>query len=200
VSVKKVYIEGGGDSKELRIRCREGFRKLLEKCGLTGRLPALTACGGRDAAFDDFRTACANAKPSDYVALLVDSEDPVADIEKPWQHLKVRDNWDKPNGATDDQALMMTTCMETWIVADRKMLRERYTDCLQENALPSLSDGESRTRSAVLESLKLATRTCKSPFAKGAESFRLIASVDPNELSKHLPSFARVRQILREHL
>ena len=28
---KVIYLEGGGDSKELHTRCREGFRKLLEK-------------------------------------------------------------------------------------------------------------------------------------------------------------------------
>ena len=27
-----IYLEGGGDSNQLKIRCREGFRKLLEKC------------------------------------------------------------------------------------------------------------------------------------------------------------------------
>ena len=47
----KIYIEGGGDSKELRIRCREGFRRLLDQCGFTGRMPKLIACGGRDATF-----------------------------------------------------------------------------------------------------------------------------------------------------
>ena len=31
-----IYLEGGGDSKELHIRCREGFRKLLENCGFQG--------------------------------------------------------------------------------------------------------------------------------------------------------------------
>lgn len=33
-------------------------------------------------------------------------------------------NWDPPTGATDNQVLLMTTCMETWIVADRALGRE----------------------------------------------------------------------------
>ena len=42
-----IYLEGGGDSKELRVRCREGFRKLLEKTVQGAQMPRLVACGGR---------------------------------------------------------------------------------------------------------------------------------------------------------
>jgi len=58
--------------------------------------------------------------------MLVVSEDPIADEEEPWQHLRQSpdDNWDPPTGATDNQVLLMTTCMETWIVADRALGRE----------------------------------------------------------------------------
>jgi hypothetical protein len=57
-----IYIEGGGtgeDSKEVDIRCREGFRKLLENCGFgrQRRMPRLVACGGRNSALDAFQTA-----------------------------------------------------------------------------------------------------------------------------------------------
>ena len=69
-----IYLEGGGDDSLVRIRCREGFRKLLAKCGFAGRMPRLVACGGRGAAFDRFKTAHETA--GEYVALLIDSEDP----------------------------------------------------------------------------------------------------------------------------
>ena len=66
----RIYIEGGGDdSKELKIRCREGFRRLLEKCGFKGRMPKLIACGGRDATFSDFSTAHENNAANVYAAL-----------------------------------------------------------------------------------------------------------------------------------
>lgn len=74
-----IYIEGG-ESKEDQIRCREGFRKLLEKMGFARRMPRLTACGGRNSAFDDFKTAFARAAASHSVAMLIDSEDPLADL------------------------------------------------------------------------------------------------------------------------
>ena len=39
----RIYLEGGGDSKDGKVRCREGFSKLLRKCGLSGRMPRLVA-------------------------------------------------------------------------------------------------------------------------------------------------------------
>jgi len=108
-----IYLEGGGDSKELHIRCRAGFRKLLENCGFTGRLPRLTACGGRTATYDDFQTAHATKSGSQFIAMLIDSEEPLKDLEAAWQHLNRLDGWDAPAGASDEQVLFMTTCMET---------------------------------------------------------------------------------------
>jgi Domain of unknown function (DUF4276) len=117
-----IYLEGGGDSRDLPIRCLKGFRKLLERCGYLGRLPKLVACGGRSAAFDAFKTALSHTRKGDFVALWIDSEDPAADAEAAWEHLKARkgDGWKRPKRATDEQVLFMTTCMETWIVADRR--------------------------------------------------------------------------------
>jgi len=67
----RLYLEGaarGADSKEMKSRCREGFRKLLEKCGYKERerMPRLVASGPRDAAFGDFETALAGKAPGDY--------------------------------------------------------------------------------------------------------------------------------------
>lgn len=90
-----LYIEGA-ESKEDQIRCREGFRKLLEKSGFAGKMPRLSACGSRNSAFDDFKTAFANVKAGHFVAMLIDSEDPVTDADQTWAHLKNRDNWEKP--------------------------------------------------------------------------------------------------------
>ncbi|HEY7422696.1 MAG TPA: DUF4276 family protein [Gemmataceae bacterium] len=191
-----IYLEGGGDSSDLRIRCREGFRKLLERCGYVGRMPKLVACGGRGAAFADFKTALANARKGDFVALWIDSEDPVADIEATWEHLKARDNWDRPNDATNEQVLFMTTCMETWIVADRATLAEHYGAELQESALPALHDLEGRARDAIQSALTNATRKRSNAYTKGKRSFEVLGQLDPATLSEYLPSFVRIRRIL----
>lgn len=194
-----LYIEGG-ESKEDQIRCREGFRKIFEKSGLSGRMPRLSACGGRQSAFADFKSAHASRKESDYIAMLVDSEDPVKDIEKTWDHLKSRDRWDKPAGAEDEQVLFMTTCMETWIVADRAALREHYGRKLQENALPAVQDLENRNRTEVHDKLVHASRACSNAYSKGKRSFEVLAKLDPAFLRQHLPSFVRVERILKERL
>ncbi len=196
----RVYLEGGGDSKELHARCREGFRKLLEKCGFEGRMPRLVACGSRNATFDDFSTAHVNAGGGDYVAMLVDSEDTVEDIEQPWSHLKKRDGWNPPADAVDDQVLLMITCMETWIVSDRKALRKHFGQHLQESSLPSIDNTESRDRGVVQSALVQATRSCKNKYSKGKRSFEVVAELDPAELRKHLPSFVRCERVLKDKL
>jgi hypothetical protein len=196
-----IYIEGA-ESKEDQVRCREGFRALIGKLGFAERkkMPRLSACGGRNSAFDDFKTAHSQRKEGDYIAMLVDSEDPVADVEKPWDHLRTRDNWVKPTGASDDQVLLMTTCMETWIVADRPTLREHYGHKLHEGSLPPLHALEQRNRHDVQDKLERATRECQNGYAKGKRSFEAVAKLNPAELSEHLPSFARLARVLNEKL
>ncbi len=198
-----VYLEGGAsgpDSKDLQIRCREGFKKFLEKCGYKGRMPRLFACGPRSAAFDDFKTAFSTRRAGDYVAMWIDSEDPLTDLEATWEHLRRRDHWIPPAGATDDQVLFMTTCMETLIVADHAALRDHYRAKLQASALPPLIDLENRGRHDVQDRLAHATRNCTNPYAKGRRSFEVLGKLTPATLSEHLPSFVRTRRILGQQL
>ena len=198
----RVYLEGGGNSKEGKVRCREGFRKLFEKCGFSGRMPALVACGARNDAYDDFKTAHAKATPDEFVGMLVDSEEPVADVEQAWQHVgqKTGDDWVKPSGAADEQLMFMTTSMETWIVTDREALKSHFGSSLNESALPAVQDMEKRDRHAVLNALRNASRDCPGPYAKGPKSFELLGKINPAVLEQHLPTFKRVRRILDGNL
>lgn len=202
----KLYIEGGArgpDSKYLQIRCREGFRTLLEKCGFERPIPALKACGGRDFTFRDFLIARESKTTGDYVAMLIDSEEPIADIEEAWKHLQsveTVNKWKKPKGATDDQVLFMTTCMETWIAADRDALKAHYGSKLQNSALPPLVELEARGRHDVQDKLVHATRACSNAYKKGERSFEILAKLTPAVLEEHLPSFVRTRRILNDNL
>ena len=94
----------------------------------------------------------------------------------------------------------MTTCMETWIVADRSALAAHYGQALQESGLPPLTDLEARSRDTVQESLAHATRGCTRAYAKGKRSFAVLARLDPEVLEGHLPSFSRARRILDSKL
>lgn len=195
-----IYLEGGGDSKELHVRCREGFRRLLERCGFAGRMPRLFASGGRQAAYEDFKRDHAEKREDDFVAILIDSEEPLSDIEATWKHLKRRDGWSLPTGAEDEQVLFMTTCMETWIVCDRDALSEHFGADLQPSALLPLANLEARERDEVQGALRHATRDCRNAYAKGKRSFQILGKLDPQALQPHLPSFARVRRILGQKL
>lgn len=199
----KLFVEGGGDSNELQARCREGFKRLLEKSGkFPGRLPRIIACGSRQDAYDNFKTEHLAGKVS-YVALLVDSEDPVANNEKPWEHLKIRDNWDCPEKATDDQVFLMTTCMETWIIADQNGLKrffERHKPCLLTAGLPSTVNLETKQPHPIQNALLTATRDCTNAYTKNKRSFEALANVDPAVLRSLLPAFVRMERILTEKL
>ena len=59
----KLYVEGGSkNSSSLNIECRRGFREFLEKAGLKGKMPTISASGSRDSAFDDYCTATNSSK------------------------------------------------------------------------------------------------------------------------------------------
>lgn len=194
-----IFVEGGGDSKEQIVRCREGFRKLIEKAGFTRpKSPAITACGGRGRAYDKFKTFAAISSGG-YSILLVDSEDPVNNVEETpdsdaaWEHLKARDGWERPAGVENDQAQLMVTCMETWLMADQKALRDFFGHRLHTNALLPLHNLEARTRHEVREALQHATRNCGKDrtYAKGERSFKILAELDPATLKNHLLHFRR---------
>ncbi len=176
----KLYVEGGGNSKQLRIQCREGFHKLIGKAGFAGRMPRIIACGPREEAYSAFRTA---ATLPGVAILLVDSEDTVA-ASTAWDHLQLRDGWRRPPGTDADQAQLMATCMETWLMADRAALRTFFGSNLQESALFPIGGLEARTRQDVQDRLEHATRNCgrDRSYAKGERSFRLLSQVDPQQL------------------
>lgn len=200
-----IYIEGGGtgaDSKESKIRCQEGFHKLLDKCGFIGRKPRLVACGGRSAVHDRFLTAH-STRSATYVAMWIDSEEPMTDMEQTWRHLQNVQSvptWDRPDEASDDQVLLMNTCMETWFVADRSALKEHFGAELRESGLPALVDLEKRLRQEIYQCLVHATRTCPNAYTKGGRSFQILGHLSPATLERHLPSFVRVRRILSKKL
>ena len=199
-----IYIEGGAsgqDSKNLSIRCQKAFHQLLDKMGFQGRKPRLKACGGRNSVYDDFCIAHA-AKRDDFVAMWIDSEEPMKNVDAAWKHLAevtTVTQWKQPEGSEDEQVLFMTTCMETWIAADKEALRRHFGHKLNENALPPPNDLESRARHDVQDRLVRATKDCQNAYAKGKRSFEALEAISPDALQA-LPSFARVQRVLSKRL
>ncbi len=185
----KVYVEGGGKGKALKAACRKGFRKLIEKLGLAGTMPGIVACGSRNDAYDRFQTALTDGK--DIVFLLVDAEGSVAApaaAAKPWQYLKDRDNWNRPENATDDQCHLMVQLMESWFIADAEALESYFGQGFRKRALPNGLNVESVPKQEVMKGLEQATRAqnCQD-YKKGKHSFEILALLDPAKVRKQSP-------------
>ena len=193
VSVR-IYVEGGGDSKQLKIDCRRGFSKFFEKAGLAGRMPRIHACGPRNKAFDKFRTKLAESQAEkSSVLLLVDSEEPVSHGSDPWSHLKKRDGWKRPDNAGSDNVHLMVQCMESWFLADVDSLEKFFGDGFRRATLPKNPKIEKVTTDAIDSSLKSATRQCKSgPYSKGSHSFRVLAVICPVKVANASPHAKRL--------
>ena len=195
----KVYVEGGGDSKGLRTRCRRGFSAFFEKANLAGGMPQVIACGGREMVFDKFRTALGSRKAEDFIVLLVDSEAPVAVGSGPWQHLVRRDGWDRPGEVSDEHAHLMVQCMEAGFLADKEGLAAYFGHGFNRNALPGTREIEAVDKADVLDGLKNATRRCKKgQYGKGRHSFDILEQTDPTKVFDASLHAKRLIETLRE--
>ena len=177
----KVYVEGGGDTRELKQKCRRGFSEFFRKAGLAGRMPRVVSGGSRNNTYDRFRAALTNAKHGEFVVLLVDSEGPVSIGSGPWVHLNGRDGWDRPEGAKDENAHFMVQCMEAWFYADRQALAAYFGVGFKGNVLSGRANVENIAKSDIVSGLEEATRRCKKKgkYHKGSHSFSILSELDP---------------------
>lgn len=107
-----LYIEGGGEGRELGARFREGWNEFFKSAGV-GSKTKIVRGGTRQQTFRRFATAVKGFQPNAVPLLLVDSEGPVAVGNSVWQHLHTRDSWSQPLNASNDQAFLMVQIMET---------------------------------------------------------------------------------------
>lgn len=192
-----LYVEGGGDSKDLKTACRRGFRKFLEKAGLEGKMPRISACGGRRNAYDSFKTALRVGERTPI--LLVDSEDSQTEAS-PWDHLRKRaqDNWPRPLGASNDHCHLMVQVMESWFLADRSTLVSFFGHGFQVGGLPGNPSIEEISKHDVLQGLERATKGATGgPYKKGRLSFRILGEITPSAVESVAPSAKRLLDVLR---
>ena len=194
----KIYIEGGGQGQLLDTLFRKGWTAFFKAAGLEGRMPRVVRGQGRKRTFDLFLTAVENPEPDVFPLLLVDSEDPISEGNTEWEHLKVRDQWERPAGADDTQVFLMVQLMETWFLADRDLLCKYFGQAFREDALKSWPSLESVPKATVQETLSRATAACRTPYAKGKVSFELLAKLDPAKVAQACPNARRLLDRLRE--
>lgn len=183
----KIYAEGGGQGQLFDTLFRQGWSHFFEAAGLAGRMPRVVRGKGRSQTFDMFVTAIRSPRPGELPLLLVDSEDPVATGHTVWQHLKARNNWERPNGADDDRAFLMVQVMETWFLANRALLRQYFGSALREQHLRKWPALEALTKDTVLSALIQATAGCTKSYSKGRVSYELLAKLNPGSVEAKCP-------------
>jgi Domain of unknown function (DUF4276) len=193
----RIYIEGGGEGQLLDTLFRQGWAAFFRSAGLEGRMPRVVRGQGRLRTFDLFITAVTNPRPGELPLLLVDSEGPLVG-RTAWEHLKASDDWDRPTGASDDQAFLMVQVMETWFLADRELLRRHFGASLHDNALRAWPSLEGVPKNDVLSALGRATADCDPPYSKGKISFKLLAQLSPHQVEAACPNARRLLDRLRE--
>ncbi|HAD11109.1 MAG TPA: hypothetical protein DCF33_01600 [Saprospirales bacterium] len=191
----KIYIEGGGEGKDLDSRFREGWTKFFKSAGLEGKMPRPVRGKGRDNTFDLFCTAIKHAGPNDLPLLLVDSEDPVHQNHNIWDHLSARDKWSKPDNADENHAFLMVQLMETWFLADTRILKSYFGNNFNENKVPKWTNLESVEKSKVLNVLNKASN---GKYEKGKISFELLGRLNVEIVKAKLPNAKRLLDYLQE--
>ena len=193
-----LYIEGGGKGKRAGQIFRRGWSDFFRSAGLAGNLPSIVQGGSRNTTFARFTTALQNARADELPILLVDSEVPVDAGHSAWEHLRVKDGWQRPTAAADTPAFLMVQVMETWLLADRDALRKFFGQSFHENSLPAAqSNLESIPKANVLQSLEGATARCAKRYAKGTVSFEVLARINPDEVAARCPHAKAILDYLR---
>jgi len=171
----------------------------FKNAGLEGKMPSTFRGSGRDKTFGAYEKALDTRKEDELPLLLVDSEDLVTDGISEWQHLKMRDDWNKPSGAGDQDAFLMVCCMETWFLADREALKRFFHGCWRDSALPQWPDLEKVPKADVFAKLALATAACgRKSYAKGKRSFEMLKVINPALVEKECPGAKRLMDRLRK--
>ncbi len=191
--VAVIYVEGGGDDNAQRSRCREGFRRLLERVVTNGAQPRIIACGSRNEAFKSFKLACEKPEKDTTYLLLVDAEEPVSGEHGPWKHVATRrgDGWERPAEASDDSLHFMAVTTETWLIADPVALAAYYGKDFKKTALPTAPDLEGVPKSEVNAALARATKLTKKKRYEKSHGWELVGKISPGAVRTRCPRFGR---------
>jgi len=186
----RLYIEGGGDSKDGKAMLRRGFAGFLGALRDTAREKRvewrIVVAGSRQNTLDAFRLAC-RIHAEAFNLLLVDSEDCVSIA--PHEHIRRHDKVNVPA----DQCHLMVQIMEAWIVADRDAVRRFYGQGFVESALPATKDVESIAKDALLKGLENASRrTQKGTYHKIHHGAALLERVDSLLVRQSAPHCQRL--------
>lgn len=194
----KIYVEGGGNSRFTSVECRRGFAQFFAKIVPPGCQPRVIPCGGKDDAFADFLTALVG-RGNELVLLLVDADAQLAPGSV-WSHLEMQNGWQKPPQADDQQAHVMTQCMESWLLADHETLSGYFGTGFRRNALPGQANIELIPKADVLRALDAASRDTrtKGQYHKTRHGFDLLGRIRADQVCQASAQAQRLRQVLQD--
>ncbi|MBD2391910.1 DUF4276 family protein [Aphanizomenon flos-aquae NRERC-008] len=191
----RIHIEGGGDSKNQKSSLRQGFSKFFKELVNETKSKkiecSIIMCGTRNHAFRDFKNAL-ESHPDAFNILLVDAE---ARITKnsPWEHLKFRDNWDKPTEVNDDNCHLMVQTMEAWFIADIDALKTYYRQGFKVSGIPKTPHVETIAKDDLERIIKIATaNTSKKEYHKINHASELLGKIDANKVRQASPYCDRI--------
>jgi len=204
VSKIRIYVEGGGDQKEGKRWLREGFSIFLNSMRTVARERKIRwniiACGSRNDACDDFKTAL-GFHPNAFNVLLVDSEGPVSISKSPWAHLKEENKWEQPADTGDEQCHLMVQLMESWFMADVDALKEFYRSGFRTKRLPKRINIEEIPKPQVISSLERATcETQKGEYHKTRHGPKILKILDPAKVRSRSRHCERLFAVLEEKM
>jgi hypothetical protein len=195
----RIYVEGGGDQSFTKQLFLSGIRQFFDPLCQLARARkihwSVIAGGSRQATFGAFQAAL-QSHPEAFNILLVDAEVTVA-TSSPWDHLKLRDNWDKPAGIEDKHCHLMIQTMEAWLIADRETLRQFYGKGFHEKALPKTVDLEQVPKDKLAAALEKATQdTKKGKYHKIQHGAKILERLRLTEVRQNMASCERFVTIL----
>lgn len=188
----RLIVEGGGNSREEGARLRMSLAGFISRALTCDRRPSIVLKGGREQVFDTFRTYVRNPD-DDLPMLLVDSEGEVRDDIGTWAYLKEHSKWDRPEGASDDQAHLMVQAMEAWFVADPEAVKNGLGKNASVTHIRAPRNVESVPKATLESELnKAAAGTSKVRYQKLRDDLAILSVLDPAKVraaSKHARAF-----------
>jgi hypothetical protein len=196
----RIYIEGGGDSIGQKTSLRQGFRQFFKELENESTIKIIM-CGKRTDAFRNFKHDL-KSYPDAFNILLVDAEAPVNEKSKsPWEHLKLRDGWDKPAGVDDENCHLMVQTMEAWFIADIATLKKFYGQGFKESGIPKTTNVETIAKDNLERTLKIASsRTTKGEYHKIKHASKLLELLDVTKVRQSSPYCDRLFNTLRSRI
>jgi hypothetical protein len=201
----RIYVEGGGDQKEIKASFRRAFGELLKEIRELARGKrigwTIIACGSGGSAYDDFQLGL-SSHPDAFNILLLDAEGPLQH-KNPWDHLRMRSGHPlkKLQGTEDENCHLMVEIMENWFLADRQTLRDYYGREFQESAIPGRNDVENIPKQQVYDCLKRATRkTQKGEYHKTRHAPEILEKIKPELIQAKAKYCRRLFAVLQKHI